>query len=716
MTTGALPKESIVKGAVETLAWEPLREHLDTLSLDDAAVDFLAGQVRRSSSLILRRADDTRESARTSFLQALREYVATKLGDAAGDRIHQQLELLRKIEQGYRGILESLAQAEISKLPLERRLAAYVEYAAHEYSAHLAKHDEAVKAGGELVLPQGVLLVAESGQQYSIDQAISGIVQTLGMTLLMEAYRNDLFDKRGSVKLPTAGFSVTEEERQLAGSNHALAACWMYWERLEERLRFLGGALKEYSASDQPAWMPEKKRQLYEFGPVETEFFDFAANERLNEKLFQTHMELSFETNVEQVAVGIKDPAPMLPEAWVSVAEMHAAVALSDILNYSITEDATTAAGLNVVEWLRGYAVLKQLAEDRRADIGGQIPHVFFAPVDDLIGVLTRSGLSDEAARRFIDGASFARTSKDLFDCPLVKTSDGRLMVLAFALYSANLPRIILSSMATGEQSFARKGKAFETQLASFLREHGIRVEAFKVKRDEEEFEYDAVCLWGRHLFVFECKNYGLSNNHPVQAYYFELARRSSAKQVQRLVRALVDYPDILRERFGVEAGDVVIVPCVVNALPYSRIGKVDDVYFTDASALRRFFRDRYFRINQPLLVDDKVRVLHRVNLRSAWSADKPAPEDLIRQFEHPYQVEFIGAHTEVTPMLLPLGSEDAFVVGEFTRKQMTLESIAKFAGVSVQSVHKNLQDVSSQVRSIKRIVSGAGGETRKEP
>src|SRR5690606_31030783 len=158
-------------------------------------------------------------------------------------------------------------------------------------------------------------------------------------------------------------------------------------------------------------------------------------------------------------------------------------------------------------------------------------------------------------------------------------------------------------------------------------------------------------------------------------AYYFELARRSSARQVQRLADALLRYPDILIEKFQVDVAEVEIVPCVLNALPYSRFGKVDGAYFTDASALRRFFQERHFHIRAPHRISDHANLLHRVPVASVWTGDEPAPEDLIRQFERPHQLELVRTHTALQSALVPLGSDAGFAAEEYVRTEMTVES-----------------------------------------
>ena len=113
-------------------------------------------------------------------------------------------------------------------------------------------------------------------------------------------------------------------------------------------------------------------------------------------------------------------------------------------------------------------------------------------------------------------------------------------------------------------------------------------------------------------MFIFECKSHSLSNQHPIQAYYFELEMHSSGRQVQRLVEGLQRYPDILSKLLGVDVATKRIVPCALNALPFSLPGDVEGIYFTDASVLKRFFHERYFHIISPYRIDKNVQILHR--------------------------------------------------------------------------------------------------------
>ena len=695
-------KESIVKNSLEWLDWPLLKNHLDEVVLDDVQLDFLLGHLRRTSSLILAYPKKGREKLRTKFFEELDTYISVVLGAKASGLLSQEILLLDKIERGYRGIIDLLEKCDISRLSLERRVAAYISRTVHEYTNLMEAFHAVLNSREEVYLPRGPLLSSENKEPVSPDGVLTALVESLTMTLVMEGYKNNLFDADSCVVIPLLS-PVGEDERFMAGSNEVLAQCWRRWRRTEERRRFLGGHFEELIAPDLPEGMPEIVERLTLYKPSEIEFFDFIANERLNDRLGQTYVNMLVETNIEAKVTGIVDGVSLIPDSFVSIDEVHSAVSLSEILGYDIANDDERPCGLRLAEWLRGYSVFKLLAHDRNKACGGAENLTFFLPREELTGILSKCGLVAEAADTFIKIVTLKSSSRDLFDCPLIKVADGSLMFFSPALLTANLTRIILSSIANLGDPLSRKGKAFERCIRTFFEGMGLEVGAFKVNKEGAEYEYDVVLHWDDYIFVFECKNHSLSNYHPVQAYYFELEARSNAKQVTRLTEALLQYPEILSERFNVDVTTKKLVPCVLNSLPYSLPGKVEGVYFTDTSALKRFFEERYCYIKTPHQVTKDLKVLHRMAIHSQWEADHPSPEDLIKQLEDPFQVKVVQAHTELGVAPFAIGATEAVIAYDFSRTEMSVESFCEMAGLSSKTVRKEMNSVRKQVRKVRK-------------
>lgn len=696
-------KESVLKKALDGLDWPLLMQHLDEIGLQATDLEYLLGHLRRTTTLVMPYPRAQREAHRADFINNLHRYVSDKLGADSAMLVSKEMELIEKIERGYRFILQVLDTCEISKLSPEMRMAAYISRAAFEYATVRTQIEEVVRKRCEITMPQGPLLSAEKGVSVHPDAAISAIVEFLSTTLVMEARRNNWLDVDGCIRLNSLP-PVGNDERYKAGGTLLLAVMWQRWKRTEMRRRFLGGEFKEQLGQDLPKGLPDGIKLVTVYNPVIEEVFDYVANERLNDRFIQIFMEMIVESNLQANAAGIFETVALLPHAFVSAEEGHAAVSLSELLNYDIGNDEERPGGLRLVEWLRGYAVLIALAQEHKGD--GHDPERLIFPISraDLLVVMERCGLGNGMGERFIDAVTLKLSSRDLFDCPLIRMTNGSLMVFGPGLFTANLARVTLSTIGNqGALLSAKKGKTFELEMLSFFKEKGLKAESVTIRVNDEEYQYDVILVWGDYLFIFECKNYSLSGYHPAQTYYFQLGMRSSAKQVIRLAEGLRRYPEHITNRLGVEIASKKIVPCVLNALPFALPGQVDGVYFTDASLLKRFFNERYFRVNTAYSLKEDLKLLHRTAVHSLWTGDKPSPQDLMRQLEDPFQVKVVLAHAEIGLKPFQIGDVELVVPKEFFRTEMTPESFSAVAGASGDAVRKEITEMRTHVEHLKR-------------
>ena len=481
-------KERGVKQALDDLDWNVLKDHLDEAGMEDGALEFILGHLRRTNSLIMPYPDEKREAQRADFIHCLKKYIFMNFGEEAIVSVSKEVALLYKIEQGYRGILEILDQCEISHFSPDVRVAAYISRAAYQY-AHLIREFYEVLEARKEIGPRSPLLMSEDLAQVSPDQVITAIVETLTISLVMEAYKNRWFDANGYVVLPILP-EIGDNERYKAGSTELMGIWWQRWRHTEERMRFLGGAFEEYTAPNLPAWAPKKAKSVIVYNPLEMVLFDYISNERLNGRISQTFMEMLFETNIESNTKGILNGAPLLPDAFVSTEEVHAAVTMSEILSYDITKDQEQPAGLRLVEWLRGYTVLKELVR-QRSGTGCEVASLIFEnSPEELLTLLRQNGMHKDSASIFLDTVTLKRTSQDLFDSPLVKLKKRTLLVFAPGLISINLARVVLSTIANQSEPLARKGKAFERYILSFFEKKGLFAKSLKFSVNDQEYEY----------------------------------------------------------------------------------------------------------------------------------------------------------------------------------------------------------------------------------
>ncbi len=691
--------ERTVKESLKAFDWPALKEHLDALQLSDDVLAELLGHVTRSTSLVIVYPDPVRELNRMTFFARLREYVDDTVGDAASEQLLETLRLILNIEAGYRSIVETLDGCEISLLPADTRVAASISRTAAQYADLMKRVDAVLHTSDDISLSQSPHIPLDDGGLIPADAIVHGLISALALTIGMEARKAGWIDGRRRIVLPALP-SVGDDERFKAGSTEVLAMCWMHWRRTEERRRYLGGTLETAVKPELPIWAPTNTRQISTYRLERAEIFDHIANERLDDLFGQTLADLAITTDAERQATGIENAAGLFPNSWVSLSEAHAAIGLSELLNYDVGTDQERPGGLRLVEWLRGYATLSVLAQQRTSpsDSSGL---VFEASTLALQEVLERCGLSAPAAATFLDAVTLTTSSRDLFDTPLIANASGTTTVFAPALLNVNHARIVLSAVASRGEPLSRKGKSFEASVLTFFKAQGLDARGFTARRDGEEYEYDSVVVWGDYVFVFECKNYSLSGHHPIQAYYFQLEMDAAGRQVLRQADALVRHPSILLEHMGVELGTKRVVPCVLNAMPYALPGEVAGVRFVDFSGLRRFFQERYFHLKTPFQVDEGVMLVLRTAMHDMWAGPAPSVEAFLRHLDDPFQLQLILAHTVTGWKQFAVAQGHLVIAEELQRTALTVESYANAVGVSPERIHETRREVATRVATI---------------
>jgi hypothetical protein len=509
-------------------------------------------------------------------------------------------------------------------------------------------------------------------------------------------------------------------------------ACHEYQELMSRRdkamaesteLNLMSGLrLQDDNGQSVPLGLPDQIATLIAYRPEdeglsEREVYDYLANTRLHDRLIQTFMEMEIESGLSGQGVGIAGGAALPPAQLVSTEEAHAGVSLSEVLGYSIVEDEERPEGLRLLEWVRGYIVLKEIAKARTQD---QTMHgdsyIIRLEKAELLGILQACGLKDDAAACFIALTCLHRSARDMFDCPLVRVGASGYVLFAPAVIDLNVAMVVLSNLSNRGAELGRKGKAFEHVIHEVFRKRGVPVFGFRVRRGSEEYEYDAIVPWDGYLFVFECKNRSISGNDPAQAYYFDLEVASQARQVRRLADALIAHPDIIEQEMGPEYGGLTIIPCVLHSMPYSRADDIDGVHFTDWSALTRFFDQPYFRIKVPHRVGNAT-LLHRTAIRKFWKGDTPTADDFLEQLRNPFQLELSMKHLDFTSVQFAVSEPEIAVTAELVRTEMTTRSVSEAVGVDADKVLQEIAAISEQAKALRsELERRAGGLPKSGP
>jgi hypothetical protein len=231
-----------------------------------------------------------------------------------------------------------------------------------------------------------------------------------------------------------------------------------------------------------------------------------------------------------------------------------------------------------------------------------------------------------------------------MFDCPLVRMDGSRFLLFGPGVIDVNISLAVLSNLSNRGEELSRKGKAFEQHTQEVFRRNGLDVFALKVNRDGQQFEYDAVVVWGEYLFIFECKNRSLSGNDPAQAYYFDLEVQSQAQQP-------------------------------------------------------------YFRIKFPHQIGSAT-LLHRTALKKFWKGDKPSADDFCRQLATPFQLDLSMKQLELVQLDFGVSTSEIVVSSELSRTSMTTRSVCAAVGADADAVLREIAEISERAAQLRKKVT----------
>ena len=649
--------------------------------------------ILRDGYLIVRRPDTGQKAQRDAFLERLRSFLHDRgMADLLDERANE-FSSLAHTEEAYQEVLASSRTDLLAHLsPEELAWAAIraVDTGTREMEALIKSSFVDIKHMVDPVTAK--LPVDADGVPASPDGVLNMLQGTLTATLKMLAYANNWFDRHEILVLPTP-VTTTGEHQKIAGGNIYLATIWSQVERSDGRCRYFDGAVTREEVEFQNAEAPEE-------GPHRGDAVRFTfenkleielhiAGERLRRMFFGFFVSLDRDP-VLAAKVVATPPVPPAPQGYVSVEEAHGALALSHLVFKSVFEIKTLFAGLTLLEWLRGYAVVQKLA---REHLRGPQPADGVVRVEEgeVIKALTDHGLPEDRARVFFRHATFGKGADDVFDAPFARCRDGRFcFIVAIAAY-LNPAFVVLSQLSSLRCDMAWKGEPFEANTLKLFRTHGVEATSIHRQIEGKELEIDCVALWDDILFVCEDKNYFLPGDNPQREFWFLRDQAAAARQVMKKVRAIQAHPEIVSEALGKMVTWKCIVPVVLNGSPFSLPGPIKCVHFYDSSALHRFFEDGFVSYSVDQGGADAPRPIPACTTR-LWAGSRSCAEDLLRQMERPEQVvhalEFFRRARRVAPMSRRLYI-DTIVV---ERLPSSTESLAKAIGMEEEDLMNNVR------------------------
>ncbi|MBH3314195.1 hypothetical protein I5N64_05630 [Serratia marcescens] len=492
--------------------------------------------------------------------------------------------------------------------------------------AHSSKIGE---SGAPFTLNQKNILT-DSGTSISPDSALDKIVSFLTLTLKMFAYEHKL-TRSEDIIIP----DMIDVDESLVNNASSIFYYSLAWNDLITCTKSC-----IYFDNDIQIAQPDEIPEFLKTDGVTTavifnrtrdnfEYFDTISNERLSRRLSQNFFEAISKFRFEKrLPSDISKWSGSLDAHPITLEEYPYLNSLMEALSSHDSKDIVL--GLSLREWVRGYSVISYLSQNAK--------HKIIYSKKEITSVLRLGGFSELKADIFIKSITFGNDSRDIYDSPLIQTSNSSYLLFTPAYTAPLISNIILSKFSSKQADLSKKGYGFENDMIETLNKHKLVNRHFKFKRGLEEYEYDAVFLLDDKAFVLECKNTTLSGGSLTRAFQKIEFIADAAAQVKRLVDGLVSNAEVFKEQFGKNINDYELVPVVMNNLPFSIPGKIDGVYVTDSSAFSRLIKSRYIDVGI-ISHDDTYQIGNQKHVLSMWESDTLTAADIINHFENPVQL-----------------------------------------------------------------------------
>lgn len=623
-----------LRNFLETKPWAKNKELISHEISKAEALPLVTTALITASKLINKYPKKDAEDRRQGLFEELNKY----FNEYDIRELIEAQETLILVESGYREMVIKLASCASSNLDGATKV--------HSVIALSIKEVENIKTLTQIAFEKnkqlGQKLDTDYGQKIDLEAVIEQCAHAVAVTLQMEAHKNNWVNENDVYVLPDRTFP-SEEDLSCSLQVLNTAIVWNSWQSTEQRARFRGGKLlkeveNDFSRNVIITHIPSHKTEL-----------DLnLASERLNLGMMQTQLSLQAKL-VERFGRESLKPGSSALRQHFSVHTIEEAIAiesLSDLLCIDVTKDETEYFGLKLKTIVRCYASLTDYVRKNNS------PRYLKKTRSGWAHVFSGYGISAEQAQKFISSTTFRKSSSDLFDNPFIQLDNGQLILFSAVLHMPVISRLILSNLSSNQIDLHDKGKSFEHIARESFKESGIECFSLKKTIDNEEYEIDIVVPWDNYLFIIECKNNNLPFGVPSSTQYFQEKCEDNINQLNRLCNAIKKHPILLNDKID-DIDKRIIVPVLLNCLPYSQQGAQDGVYFYDYQSLSRFFLSGTIGMTDGL----SEEVFSNYPQFKIWSADKPSSEDFMNQLRSPFSHNYLSDLFETVEYEYPFGN-----------------------------------------------------------
>jgi hypothetical protein len=691
-----------------TLAARTARMPLADLS------EYFVERIRHSGGLLLRRPNPLAEARRARFVREARAWLE-QASSTSLRNFDDHVTGMLIAEQGYHAVLEALEIGPNGSLPAEVHIWALITRCGEERAAIDLQFDESVKRTAGPLDPHSIHITNDNGFTYDPDSVTGALIDVLASALVMFGHHFDWFAQDGVLEIPSPA-PLPADATFHSTVTMMLGEGWRLLTYSTDRWRFFDGTIKRgmFAAQTVDGEACTGDAILFRHTSEEMALFWELADTLGHDRLDQLFLRIALETHILGVG-GYVDPnaTRLSPDEYISAYETSTLISLCHALHFNVVDDDGSYAGLQLREWVRGYAVL--IAE---ASVVPEDPATRTCSwtEPEILAILERHGMSECSSRTFLSRVTFGRNQQDLFDAPLIRSRNGRLYCFPRILTITNIPRVILSHLGTLSVQIARRGQALEVELRELFRENGLRCERLHFRHEGEEYECDGAVVWDEQLFLFECKNRMMSGQRPSRRYRFVHEVLTGVGQLCRLGRVLSRHPELVEPALGSDAKWNTIVPCVLNGLPWSLAGTIKDTHVYDMSALSRFFESGALHLQVPIPGPNGLSVLLQRAIRRIWRGQRPTADDLIAQLRSPLQLEGLLAQFAVLEGCVPLTPSLMIITPSVRRLPRSFEGTLEAYAENRQSVGKILEYTKLDADKIREALSKIAAEAINDP
>jgi len=691
---------------VRKFDWNELRALLPARDAPDEAelIGKFVADLLRSSMLCVFSANPASQQCRDKFVSDFRAEVEQRGHMTLASSLGEALSREQLIERGYHAIFESVDRKLRTQLtPIRHAWAAIANMERQAYALRKNLRERFIDAKEFHI--DAAWVNGEYGNLLDADEQMCRMARLVTSTLLMVGTQNNWFNESGRKQLVLPVFEqVNHADIGLGIADSVLANSYTLLRHAADNLRHFGGTVSEGTEK-----IPFQDGEhdvvalsvLPDMGPQQ---LVYVAQHRLSRMRLQHVQQFHLQSD-GTIRAKFKElkASKLPPDEFVSEAEFHAVLVLSQLLCAPLIHHPIESAGLTLLEWLRGYSVIQELGRnafdpEETVDVANTaaldefIANILLPLEDDsLVAILRDTGLTESKAKEFIEAITLSRTHDDLMDAPLIKCGNGRRYLLPRTASLINPAMVLLSQLAHIGANLSWKGRTFEDHILQLLRDAGL-----KASRYDGEVEIDCVLLWNDYVFVLEDKNIALPNSAEGALFHFMMAQAEAIEQAREKLEWLKNRPNVLQELFGAIPSISNWVPVVVNGLPFCLDSDIDGCFVTDASTVSKFFTDPRLTQNVAMEYGGSKLVVRQV-LKELYKGD-PLPSDFLNMLKNPPQYAIVSAACE--EKLFPSFLKDGYFLVSpiLVRGEINLATMAKALGLNVDQVKSHQQRIQDEL------------------